>query len=183
MKKEQLRKKILGKLLSQNPEERRRKSDLIKKKLFKQKEFKSARYIMFYVSKKEEVDTSSMIEEALELGKKVMVPVTSVKEKKLICSLIKEPKKDLSIGPYGVRQPKKSRIKPVGVEKIDLVVVPGIAFDRKNNRLGRGAGYYDRFLRQIPERVPKIGLAFGFQVQRRLPVLLHDVTVTKLLSA
>ena len=51
---------------------------------------------------------------------------------------------------------------------IDLVLVPGVAFDRKNNRLGRGAGYYDRFLKDLPT-TPSIGLAFDFQVLDVLP--------------
>lgn len=183
MEKEQLRKEIFERLIAQDPEERRKKSQLIKEKLFTEEQFKSAHYIMFYVSKKEEVDTSLMIEEALEIGKKVVVPITLVKEKKLVCSLVENPKEDLSPGPYGIKQPRQGKIRPVPIEKIDLVVVPGIVFDEENNRLGRGEGYYDRFLRTIPTHIPKIGLAFSVQVLKRLPVLSHDVAVSKLLSA
>jgi len=183
MEKEQLRKEMLERLIAQDPEERRKKSQLIKEKLFSQEEFKSAEYIMFYISKEEEVDTSSMIQEALKIGKKVVVPVTLVKEKKLVCSLVENPKEDLSPGPYGIKQPQQDKVRPVAVEKIDLIVVPGVVFDEENNRLGRGKGYYDRFLRTFPGHISKIGLAFSFQVLKRLPVLSHDVAVTKLLSA
>ena len=70
------------------------------------------------------------------------------------------------------------------LKNIDLVVVPGIAFDRLGNRLGRGGGYFDRFLAKLKKRnIPMFGLAFKFQVLKQLPVLSHDIPVTKLIFA
>ena len=71
----------------------------------------------------------------------------------------------------------------VPTEEIDLVIVPGLAFDLKGNRLGRGAGYYDRFLKILAPEVPSIGLAFGFQIVEDIPVHLHDMPVFRVLSA
>lgn len=85
------------------------------------------------------------------------------------------------VGQYGILEPvKKCRVSP---EKIGLVVVPGIAFDKKGNRLGRGKGYYDRFLELLPESVPRIGLAFDFQILPFLPVNPHDLSVDSTISA
>lgn len=124
-----------------------------------------------------------MIDSAIKLGKKVVVPVILTREKKLVGTLISDMRKDLFPGPYGILQPIPAPEKEVPVDKLDLVVVPGIAFDREHVRLGRGAGYYDRFLETIPKQAAVVGLAFDFQVVENLPKLAHDISVTRLLTA
>ena len=80
-------------------------------------------------------------------------------------------------GPYGILEPAS----PAGVEPRlsgwDIIVVPGLAFDRRGNRLGRGFGYYDRFLGSLPESVPRVGLAWAGQLVSEVPVDAWDVTV------
>lgn len=182
--KDNLRKSFLKMLSHQSKAQRQKKSLAIKKKLFSAPQFKKARFVMFYVSKKEEVDTLPMIDESLKIGKRVCVPVTLKGEKKIVASEISDRKDQLVKGPYGIYQPKKEFIKPVSTQDLDLVIVPGVAFDKKTNyRLGRGAGYYDRFLKNIPHRIPRIGLAFDFQLADRLPVFSHDVPVDKVITA
>jgi len=181
--KAKIRKEILARLRSQVNTERIVKSDKIKRRLFKEKCFKNAESVMFYVSKSYEVDTSSMIEEALKKGKRVIVPVTNPKEKKLIPSEIKCPSKDLAKGLFGIREPKKECIKAVDIKDIDMVIVPGIAFDDKGNRIGHGQGYFDRFLKHLPKKTPTIGLAFKLQLVRRIKALPWDIPVTKLITA
>jgi 5-formyltetrahydrofolate cyclo-ligase len=181
--KEQIRKHILAALRRQNSAQRSAESDQIKRRLFKEKCFKQAVSVMFYVSKPYEVDTSVMIEEALKLGKKVIVPVTNIKEKKLIPSEIRYPEKELAKGPFGILEPKKKYIKTVMPNEIDMVIVPGIAFDRKGNRIGHGQGYFDRFLKYLPKRTPTIGLAFKLQLVRRIKAFPWDIPVTKIITA
>ena len=178
--KEKIRKRILRALEEQSPQERRKRSTLIKEKLFRSKEYKAARVILFYLSMEGEVQTDEMIEAALKKKKRVAVPMTFVKERKLICAEL-DNLKGLVLGPYGIRLPRK--IKEIPAKEIDLVIVPGVAYDKGLNRLGRGAGYYDRFLKKVAAGVPKIGLAFKLQVLKRLPSLSHDVPVTRLISA
>ena len=87
----------------------------------------------------------------------------------------------LKKGPYGVAEPVISRfIRP---EDLDLVITPGVAFDKKGNRLGRGKGYYDRFLSKLPKDTPSIGLAFRLQILPAVPTTFHDVSVKKVLFA
>ncbi|MFH0771220.1 MAG: 5-formyltetrahydrofolate cyclo-ligase [Candidatus Omnitrophota bacterium] len=179
--KNDLRKKILDKLKNQKEDERHRKSLAIKRKLLALPEFKDAKVLMFYVSKDGEVETNPMIETALISGKVVLVPAVRVKERKMVVSEIMDPNKDLIKGPYGIYQPK-AHLKVYHPRAIDLAVVPGIAFDKKGNRLGRGMGYYDKFLAGLRRSVPKIGLAFDFQVVSQLPALSHDQPVTKVLT-
>lgn len=163
--------------------ERRRKSLLIRKELFKLATFKRAKIIMAFVSKNDEVDTVPIIKGALKSGKKVLVPAINMRERRLVPSQILNIKDDLKKGPYGILQPSGRFIRPINHEVIDLFLVPGIAFDKKGNRLGRGGGYYDRFLEKVPKKKIKIGLCYDFQVVDNLPKLSHDVPVTKLIAA
>ena len=87
----------------------------------------------------------------------------------------------LKRGPYGVCEPAVR--KSISLKQIDLVIVPGVAFDKKRNRLGRGKGCYDRFLKTLPADTPSIGLAFDFQIIPSVPSHKHDVSVKKLIFA
>ena len=182
MKKQEIRERVVKKLKEQDKEQRRIKSQKIKKKLFLHPEFKKAQSVMFYISERFEVDTEDMIKDTQESGKKVVVPITNVNRKELIASLLVDYDKELTKGPYGILEPKSDFARPVPLKMIDLVVVPGIAFDKKGNRLGRGTGYYDRFLSKIPKDVLTIGLCFDFQIVDSVPTFSHDVRVKDLIS-
>lgn len=77
----------------------------------------------------------------------------------------------LRSGAFGIMEPEREESFPA--EQIDLIILPGIAFDRQCNRLGRGKGYYDRLLTTLP--VPKIGLCFDFQLLDEIPVEPFDI--------
>jgi len=182
--KQTLRQKLLGLLKNQKEEIRRKKSRLIQERLFKTPEFQSAKTVMLYCSFDGEVETHDMLKQAKKMGKDVAVPVTVRAEKKIIPSLVENIEEELTEGPYGIQQPKKESQKFVPHNRLDLVVVPGVAFDRRNNRLGRGEGYYDRFLKLLPSTTPTIGLAFDFQLVDTLPELeAHDMPVSLVLTA
>jgi 5-formyltetrahydrofolate cyclo-ligase len=88
----------------------------------------------------------------------------------------------LEAGPYGIKQPKLAQAQALADETLDMVVVPGVAFDKQNNRLGRGGGYYDRFLGSLSPRTVTVGLAFDFQIVDTLPFQeKHDVSVSRVL--
>jgi 5-formyltetrahydrofolate cyclo-ligase len=180
--KKTIRQELLKKLRSQDKEQRRLKSKKIKEKLYLHDKFKEADTVMFYIAENIEVDTEQMIRDSLKSGKKVAVPITVVSRNDLIASLLIDFDKELSKGPYGILQPKSDFARPVPLKKIDLVIVPGVAFDLRGHRLGHGTGYYDRFLSKIPESVPTIGLAFDFQLVENIPTLPHDVAVKEIIS-
>jgi len=178
--KRQIRSKILFKLQSQKEEIRNRKSKVISKKLLRRAVYKKAKIVMFYLSKNREVNTQEMISAALAQGKVIAVPVVDRKTNMITPCKIGLGTR-FTVGQYGILEPvKKCRIAP---EKIGLVVVPGVAFDKKGSRLGRGKGYYDRFLASLPGSVPRIGLAFDFQILPYLPVYPHDLSVDSIISA
>lgn len=181
--KEDLRKLMSEKLKKQREELRIKRSLSIKDKLFRLKVFKEAKTIMFYLALKTEVQTRIMIEEALKLGKKIAVPACDTKAKKIKpCLLRNLENRHLKKGAYGISEPFAPR--SIDPARIDLFIVPGLVFDLSGNRVGRGLGYYDRFLSRLPESAHKIGLAFKFQVLKHLPFCLpHDIRMDKVLFA
>ncbi|MFH1782938.1 MAG: 5-formyltetrahydrofolate cyclo-ligase [Candidatus Omnitrophota bacterium] len=183
-KKEKIRLEMKNRLNNQTVLERRKKSTLIQKKLFSKFEFKTSKCIMLYVSKGTgEVETAPIIKKAIKEGKKIVLPITLVKEKRLKPVLFDDSRDSLKKSSYGVYEPirQKQDIRPVKLKDIDLVIVPGLAFDKKNNRLGRGKGYYDNFLKNLDEDTPKIGLGFDFQVLRKIPTTKNDFSLTKVI--
>ncbi|MBU1726271.1 MAG: 5-formyltetrahydrofolate cyclo-ligase [Candidatus Omnitrophica bacterium] len=178
--KRKIRSKILLKLKLQKEDTRDRKSQSITKKLLRTKEFKRAKKVMLYMPLRGEVNTKEMISVARKLGKIVAVPVCLRHILTLRPCLLDE-NASLKNGPYGVHEPAFEKIIPL--KDLDLVVVPGVAFDVKGNRLGRGKGYYDRFLSRLPKDTPSIGLAFDFQILPEIPAAEHDVSVKKVLFA
>ena len=178
--KKELRQNILNKLKQQTQQQRDSKSILIENRLFEQEEFVKAKRIMFYLSFDGEVKTENMINKAIDLGKETFVPLCDAKEITLKpCAFGKDTA--LVEGPYHIREPK-TKIS-ISADKLDLVIVPALAFDASGNRLGRGKGYYDRFLRGLATQARSIGLAFDFQILPSLPTDTNDVPVDKVLSA
>lgn len=173
--KDNLRKVILAKRASLSPAEIKNKSDEIRKRLFSLREFKEAEVVMFFVSYRSEVNTHKMISQALK-GKIVAVPKTS--SRSMVPSIITS-MKELSPNKKGILEPKK--IRKIGLKDIDVVIVPGIAFDKKCHRLGYGRGYYDKFLKKVPNAV-KIGLAFDLQIVKDMPHEKHDIPVNKVIT-
>lgn len=178
--KQQIRSKILLKLKTQKEENREKKSNLIKEKLFRSKEFIKAKRVMFYVAFDGEVNTENMIKEAKKLGKIVAVPVCVRASTKIRPCLLSDGAR-LKRGPYGAWEPVIK--KPVKLEDLDLVIVPGVAFDREGNRLGRGKGCYDALLKKLPHDIVSIGLAFDFQILPDIPATPMDANVGRILFA
>ncbi len=153
-----------------------RSADILQK-LFELEAVRSATWIHFYVSCGGEVETTGMIAHALSRGKRVTVPKMETASKQLILSEILDPVRDLAPGPKGIPEPKPEALRPVETDTMDLFVVPGVAFDERGNRLGQGAGYYDRLLAGISGRIPIVGLAFELQIVERVPTNDHDIRV------
>jgi 5-formyltetrahydrofolate cyclo-ligase len=177
--KAQLRNKILLRLKTQKEEQRKRKSSIIKDKLFKTRAFKKAKTVMFYIAFDGEVNTDEMIREAQRQGRQVAAPVCKKNRQINPCRL--ESGTRLIKGPYGTREPRPQ--KPIKLKDLELVVVPGVAFDKNGKRLGRGRGYYDRFLRRLCRKTATIGLAFDFQLLPSIPVTTEDVRVNRVIFA
>ena len=183
MTKAQLRTTLLRRLKQQREDARRRKSEAVWRKVFRLTAFRRAKTILCYVALPYEVQTWQMIEEMLAYGKRVVVPVARPKTKRLGLSEVRDPHADLMPRTFGVWEPVPGALRPVRPRDLDLVLVPGLAFDRRGHRLGHGHGYFDRFLSRLPKTTPTVGLAFRFQLLESLPTGRHDHAVQTVLTA
>ena len=138
--------------------------------------YRQAKLVHTYVSSKEnEVDTRALIGTCLAQGKRVAVPVVMPGTKTMAHALI-DGLDQFVVGPWGLAQPAPDEAVWLPSEaRIDLVVVPGLAFDRRGYRIGWGGGYYDRFLAQV--QTVKIGLCYDELVLDCIPGEPHDVPV------
>lgn len=163
---------------------RRAASQKLAGRLRRLPEYKKARWVLFYLALSDEVETRPMIERALGDGKRVAVPITLTTSRILKIVEITGLKTGLNIGPHGIEQPARMRRgRRVDLKKLDLIVVPGVAFDAQGRRLGRGGGYFDRLLARLSPDVPRVGLAFRCQRVKRLPSEPHDLPVHRVLAA
>lgn len=138
------------------------------------KEYCEAETVMFFVAFRSEVETIPMIKRAIADGKKVVVPITKLETGTLVPSLLLDCDKDLAEGTYGVLEPSAGAVRPVDPEEIDMVMMPGAAFDRTGGRIGYGGGFYDRFIETLRPDVALAALAFDFQVVDEVPTEPHD---------
>ncbi|MEA3485271.1 MAG: 5-formyltetrahydrofolate cyclo-ligase [Candidatus Aerophobetes bacterium] len=177
-----LRKRILSLRRSLSYEETGRKSDKVKERLFGLSVFYEARVILFYLSLPDEVQTQQMIKVALKLNKIVGVPLVKLKERDILPVELKSFNEGLTVGPLGIPQPEEGRYQPLSLNKIDLVIIPGIVFDARGNRIGFGMGFYDRFLKRISSRARAVALAFELQLVSTIPSQLHDIQVDYIIT-
>src|SRR5215216_834791 len=141
-----LRRQLRDQLAAMPEDARHRKSVLACSFVASSPEFAAARTVMLYLSMPTEVDTSPLALKAWQAGKSVVVPKVSWDQRRMLPVEISSLTDHMTTSGPGVREPAGG--KPVPVDFIDFVVVPGLGFDSKGYRIGRGMGFYDRFLAQ-----------------------------------
>jgi 5-formyltetrahydrofolate cyclo-ligase len=178
--KKSLRDKLVKKRDSIQTEKKKIKDTAIRKKLFALKEIKNAESILFYASFRSEVGTILSIKNALKLNRKVILPVVDSKKRELSLYEIKDVA-ELAAGYMGIPEPCVRRGRKINLVDIDIAIVPGAGFDVKGNRIGYGAGYYDKLLSKAAKtdkskrHMAKIALAFEEQIVPLAPNEQHDV--------
>lgn len=180
MNKENLRKQILSVRAQLTEKERSEKSARITRQILALSEYCKSENIMLYLNFRDEVETTELARITLEYGKKLIVPYCPGKN--IIPCLIDSVDNDVEPGRMGIREPRKDKIRKVAPREIDLVLVPGVAFDFSGNRLGYGKGYYDRFLPLLREDALVIGLAFACQLVEKIAVEEHDYKMSLLIT-
>ena len=135
--------------------------------------------ILFFASLPDELDIWPLLGEALAAGKTVGLPRFSSAANAYIPCLIKDLHGDTQPGRFGIREPA-SACEALAFDRLDLVLVPGVAFDLAGRRLGRGRGFYDRLLDAV--RGTKCGVAFDEQIVSAVPAGPQDVQVDCLLT-
>jgi 5-formyltetrahydrofolate cyclo-ligase len=162
------------------------KDDVIKNshkiinRLKENKIFRKADTILFYISYNNEVNTHDLIKEYISKGKTVVVPISNKADNSLILSRLSD-WDDLENGAYGILEPKESKVQKIRLDKIEVVLVPGIGFDKFGNRIGHGKGYYDRLLKNFTGKL-SVGLIFEDLLVEKIPINIYDVPVDMVIT-
>jgi 5-formyltetrahydrofolate cyclo-ligase len=146
-------------------------------------EYARARTVMFYIDVRSEVRTRQHLEATLASGKRIVVPYCVDGELELFHL---EAMDELAIGMYKILEPREDlrsvAAKKIPIEELDLVMVPGVAFDRRGARSGHGKGYYDKLLEHARLDTPLVALAFECQMFDEVPVAEHDIFMDKVIT-
>ncbi|MEW5784102.1 MAG: 5-formyltetrahydrofolate cyclo-ligase [Bacillota bacterium] len=170
MDKQSVRRAVFKERDALTPEQIKAKSAAIAARLYALPAYRACQKVLFFLSFRSEVNTRPMVEESLRRGKQVLVPKAVPETRRLIPSRLLDWEKDIRPGAYGIPEPHRDALRTVDPGELDLVIVPGAAFDQKGNRLGYGGGYYDRFFSLLKPAVPLVALAFELQIAPALPV-------------
>ena len=183
-----LRREIERKLAAMPAEVAAAKSRVACSSLLAAEEFRSAGAIMLYAPIPREVDVEPVADAAWRAGKTVLAPKVDWSTERMQAVAIRS-MDELVPGRFGLREPaggeggeSQSAVEAWPIAGIDLIIVPALAYDRAGNRLGRGAGFYDRFLAQPGRRAVTCGLAFAEQLVDHVPMHENDVPVDMLVT-
>ncbi len=157
------------------------RSNQVLENLYTMEAFQDAGVVLSYISFGTEVNTHGCIRRLLDAReKKVLVPVVASREARTLILSELHGWNELSTGAYGILEPEPEHVRERSPGDVDIVLVPGIAFDRRGNRIGYGGGYYDGLLQRINGTA--IGLAYAFQLIDRVPREPHDVQVNAVVT-
>ncbi len=176
--KEALRTRVRSELKKMTPADRAGASSKLRALLEAQPLWKQARSILFFAPLPEEVDVWPLFSDALAAGKVVALPRFDAETKTYIACGVRDIAADLASGRFGIREPVESCAPIKG--PLDLILVPGVAFDLKGGRVGRGAGYYDRLLAAFAG--PRCGVAFDEQIAEEIPCEDHDLAINYIVT-
>jgi 5-formyltetrahydrofolate cyclo-ligase len=170
--KHRLREQLRAELQRLSAEQRAEAGAAVRSRLKRQAVWAQARFVLFYAPFGEEIDVWCLAQEALDNGKLVALPQFDRQQGSYRSCQVRDLHRDVAIGYSRIREPKPG-CPVVPLNLLDLVLVPGVGFDRYGRRLGRGQGYYDRLLADV--RGTKCGLAFDCQWVTEIPAEPHDV--------
>jgi 5-formyltetrahydrofolate cyclo-ligase len=178
--KKELRKKIQNRRDNLSVQYRKKRSKIIAEKFLNTDYYINSSNILIYYPFRSEIDVTIIIKEALKNKKNIILPRIYNRQLKLF--YVNDLEKQLEKGTYNIMEPTIDLCMPAEISDIDLVVVPGVGFDKKLNRLGYGGGFYDKLLLRIPKEVKKIALCFDIQVVDSIPASKNDVRVDLLIT-
>lgn len=181
--KRELRKRVLARRDALSPGERAAASAKIRERVLALPEFRDAKGVHGFVSFVEEVDTAPIMAACAAAGKAIYLPYINEARDRIGCALW-GPEDSLVPGPFGTQEPPPASRGPVDLAAIDLVLMPGVAFDRRGGRLGYGKAYYDHFLAEVAAKrgsMPDlVALAFSAQIVEAVPLNAWDVRIPQI---
>lgn len=154
-----------------SPTERRQASSRVVRRLLRLTALHRPTTVLVYAATSQEVDLSSLVPRLHQRGARTLFPRSRGEDLDLVAAADVS---RLAVGRRGIREPPGP---PVDPDRVDVAVVPGVAFDPHGGRLGRGGGHYDRLLPRLPERAVVVGVCFACQMVPRVPMQGHDAPV------
>jgi 5-formyltetrahydrofolate cyclo-ligase len=171
-------------LKTRKPEENDKEAPEVYQKLFALDQYRTAKRLFTYVSMGNELDTRGIIRVAMAEGKEVYVPACQPADKSLKLARLRSLETDLVPGTHNIPEPKPELLEDIDPLTLDFFIIPGLSFDRDCNRMGRGGGYFDRFLKTIKGKRPIVAVAYNSQrYPYSIPRLDHDIRPDKVLTA
>jgi len=146
----------------------------IEDRLFDFANFLEAKIVLLYLNGNFEVASKNIIQKSYDLNKIVVLPVLPLESSKLTLLKVDNIDADLIADGSGALTPDPNRCKRVPIDRIDIALIPGVAFDEKGGRIGVGDGFYDRLIPKLPATTRKVALAFDDQVFPYVPMESHD---------
>lgn len=170
MDKTELRKEIKRRYKESSVEERSVWSEEVCKHLYEMKPVKDSGVIMAFYPLPDEVDIRPLLKQLHNDGKTVLLPEVTGESTMVLRRYL--PEAEMVNGSLGTQVPATDLF--TDYELIDTILVPGVAFDKQGHRMGRGKGYYDRFLANLPNGSVKIGVCLPYQIVEFVPTEEHD---------
>ena len=174
-KKKILRKIIKVRVSAISPEERKKREEILHNNLFSMPEFVAANTVMLFANLPDEIATFSLIDKSIAMGKKIFLPVINGDDM-TACEF----KGEYKIGKYDIKEPLTPHSSLLTPHSIDFILVPGVAFSPNGYRLGRGKGYYDKFLSKQTDLFT-VGVCFREQFFLDIPTEPHDIPMHKVI--
>ena len=150
------------------------KTRAIEARLFEFANFLEAKIALLYVNGDYEVQTENIIKRSYDYNTIVVLPAFDPEKVEMNLMKVDHYKKDLVSGPRNVLEPDVNLCKTVPMERIDIAIIPGLAFDEKGGRIGSGIGYYDRLIPRLAITTRKVALTIEEQIVPQVPMESHD---------
>ena len=170
----QIRDEIAHTISALSESEINEKTAAIESRLFAFANFLESKIALLYLSVNLEVQTDSIVQKSQSYNKIVVLPAFDPENYKMKLMKVDVFGQDLIPGPRGVLEPDASKCKVVPMDRIDIAILPGLAFDEKGGRIGAGTGYYDRLVPRIDITTRKVALTFEEQIIPQAPMESHD---------
>lgn len=170
MDKQALRREMKRRFAESDPNDRSRWSDDLCMRLYRMRELSGSNVVMAFHPLSDEVDIRPLLKRLHDDGKIILLPEVTGESTMILRQYA--PEAEMLKGALGTQVPNTGIY--TEYSNIEVVLVPGVAFDKEGHRMGRGKGYYDRFLSMIPEESVKIGVCFPYQIVECVPTEEHD---------
>lgn len=172
-KKAAIRSEVISAVTVLDSKKQAKRSEKIQERLFSFANFREANIVLLFVDRDIKLSDKTIVEHCLSKNKVVVLPAFD-KENFRMTLLKLDNYDDLMAGPRGIQEPNASRCKKVPIDRIDIALIPGLAFDEKGGRIGSGDGFYDRLIPRLPITTRKVALACEEQIVQQVPMESHD---------